>query len=79
MQFQLPKSNYDDSDTFFLYSFLSFFIYLSKFLYACKNSKTTKAINLKFGDIISLYMKLCTCIFGGAIHHLGWGRRTQNL
>ena len=56
MQFQLPKINYDDSHTVL-------FIYLSKSLYGDKNSKTTKGRSLKFGQMISLYMKLCTCIF----------------
>ena len=62
MQFQLPKINYDDFDTFFLH----LFIYLSKFRYADKNSKITKAGNLKLGDIKSLQMKLGTCSIGGA-------------
>ena len=31
-----------------------------------KNSETTKARSLIFGDMISLYIKLCICIFGGA-------------
>ena len=45
-----------------------FFIYLlSKLLYGDKNSETTKARNLNFGQMIrSLYKKLCTCSFGGA-------------
>ena len=34
-----------------------------------KYSKTTKARNLKFGHIISLYMNLCPCSFGGAKSH----------
>ena len=63
MPFQLSKINHDDSDTcFFLYSF----IYLSKSHHGNKNSKTTKARNLKFGQIIGLYMDLCHCNFGGA-------------
>ena len=50
---------------------LSFFLYLfiyllSKSHYGDKNSKITKARNLKFGQMISLNMKLCTCNFGGA-------------
>ena len=45
---------------------LYLFIYLSKLHYGDKNSKTRKARNLKFGDMISLYMKLCACNFGGA-------------
>ena len=53
MQFQLLKLNYDDSDTFFPF----FFIYLS-FFYTLKSSKTTKARNLKFGDMISLLHKV---------------------
>ena len=34
-----------------------------------KNSETTKAMYLKFGDMISLRMKLCTCSFGVATSH----------
>ena len=30
------------------------------------NSETTKARNLKFRDMLSLYMKLSTCILRGA-------------
>ena len=61
MQFQLPKINYDDSDTFF-----SLFIYLfSKSHYDDKNSETTKARNLKFEQMISLYMNLRPSTFGG--------------
>ena len=46
--------------------FLSFFMYLlSKLLSGDKNSETTKARNLKFGQMISLYMKLCICNFEG--------------
>ena len=37
-----------------------------KFHYGDKNSETTKATELKFEAMISLYMKLCTCNFGGA-------------
>ena len=60
MPFQLSKINYDDSSTFF------FFIYLSKSHYGNKNSKTTKARNLKFKQMISLYMNLRPSNFGGA-------------
>ena len=43
MQFQLPKINYDDSDTFL-------FIYLlRKSHFGDKNSETTEARNLKLG------------------------------
>ena len=63
MPFQLSKINYDDSDTFFL----SLFIYLSKSRYGDKDSKTTKARNLKFGQMLSLYMNLCPFNFGGAM------------
>ena len=52
---------YDDSDTFFF--FLSL---LRKSHYGDKYSKTTKARNLKFGQMISLYMNLRPCNFGGA-------------
>ena len=43
-----------------------------------KNSEVTKARNLKFGQIISLYMKLCTCILGGAMS-CGLGQTCQKL
>ena len=59
MQFRLKHLNYDISDPFF------FFIYLFKnFFVANENSETTKRRKLKFGDMISLYMELSTCIFG---------------
>ena len=63
MQFQLPKINHDASDTFFLYLFI-YLLYKSH--YGDKNSETTKARNLKFGQMISLNMKLRTRNFGGA-------------
>ena len=70
MPFQLSKINHDDSDTFFSLFFLSFFvyffIYLSKSHYGNQNSETTKATNLKFGQMISLFMNLRHCNFGGA-------------
>ena len=74
MPFQLSKINYDNSEKFiylFIYLliyffFLSFFIYLSKSHYENKNSKTAKVRNLKFGQMISLYMNLRQCKFGGA-------------
>ena len=66
MSFQLSKINHDDSDTFFF--FISLFIYLfSKSHGGHKNSETTKARNLKFGQMIGLYMDLGTCNFGGAM------------
>ena len=46
----------------------SFFLsLLSKSHYGSKYSKTTKARNLKFGQMISLFMNLCVSIFGGAM------------
>ena len=73
MPFQLSKINHDDSDTFF------FFIYLLSKSHGGDNySKTTKARNLKFGQIINLYMNLCTCNFGGATSR-GLGHRPPNL
>ena len=79
MLFQLSKINHDDSDTFFSF-FIYLFIYLlSKSHGGHKNSKTTKARNLKFGQMIGLYMDLGTCNFRGAtsvlealmfLHHL---------
>ena len=65
MPFQLSKINHDDSNTFFSL-FFSLFIYLSKLHYGNKNSKTTKARNLKFGEKIGLYMDFRHCNFGGA-------------
>ena len=46
-----------------LYLFIYFF---SKSHYGDKYSKTTKARNLKFGHIISLYMNSGHCNFGGS-------------
>ena len=60
MHFQLSKINHDDSDTFFLFIYL-----LSKSHGGDNYSKTTKARNLKFGQIISLYKNLRPCNFGG--------------
>ena len=52
---------------FFLYLFIYLFIYsLSKSHYGDKYTKTTKARNLKSGQMISLYMNLRHCNFGGA-------------
>ena len=54
-------------DTFL---FLYIFIYLlSKSPYGDKNAETTKARNLKFGQMMILYMKLCACNVGGATSH----------
>ena len=49
----------------FNYLFTYSFTYLRTFFYRDKNSEATKARNLKFGDMINLYMKLRTYIFGG--------------
>ena len=46
--------------------FFSLFIFLSKLHYWNKNSETTTARNLKFGQMIGLYMDLRCCSFGGA-------------
>ena len=46
--------------------FFYLFIYLIKSHGGDNYAKTTKARNLKFGQIISLYMNLSTCNFGGA-------------
>ena len=46
--------------------FFSFLIYLSESHGGDNCSKTTKARNLKFGQIISLYMNLRPSNFGGA-------------
>ena len=70
MLFQLSKINHDDSDTFFIYL-------LSK-SHGGDNSKTTKARNLKFGQIISQYMNLRPCIFGGATSR-GFGHMHPKL
>ena len=45
---------------------LYLFIYISKSRYGNKNSETTKARNLKLGQMIGLYMDLRHCNFGGA-------------
>ena len=42
------------------------FIYLSKSRYGNKNSETTKARNLKFGQMIGLFMDYHHCNFEGA-------------
>ena len=54
----------------FIYSFILFFIYLfiyllSKSHYGNRYSKTTKARNLKFGWMMSLYMNLRPSNFKG--------------
>ena len=64
MPFQLSKIDHDDSDIFYLFIYL--FNLFSKSHYGDKYSKTTKARNLNFGQIISLYMNLRTFNFGGA-------------
>ena len=80
MPFQLSKINHDDSDTFFfIYLFMYLFIYLfSKSRGGGNYSKTTKARNLKFGQVINLYMNLCICNFGGAMSR-GLGHMPPNL
>ena len=82
MQFQLPGSNYDNSDAFFSF-FLNFlfvsFSFYKELCFRNKNSKTTKARNLKFGDMISLYMKLFAPALLEALLHVVWGRRAKNL
>ena len=65
MSFQLSKINHDDSDSFFFFIYL-FINLFSKSHGGHKNSETTKARNLKFGQMIGIYMDLCTCNFGGA-------------
>ena len=51
---------------FVIYLFFYLFIYLlSKSHYGDKNFETTKARNLKLGQMISLNMKLRTRNFGG--------------
>ena len=68
MQFQLQNLNYNNSETFFsLFLFFFFFFHsIKNYFIRHKNSKTIIARNLKLGDMVSLYMKLRTCIFGGA-------------
>ena len=46
--------------------FILFAYLLSKSHYGDKYSKTTKVSDLKFGQMISLYMKLCASNFGDA-------------
>ena len=59
--------------------FFSSFIYLlSKSHYGEKYSETTKARNLKFGQMISLYMNLRLSNFGGATSH-GLGQMHPKL
>ena len=78
------KKNHDNSDSFFssyIYLFIPLFICLfilfinliNKLHYDDKNSESTKPRNLKLGQMISLYIKLCTCNFGGTRHVL-WGK-----
>ena len=75
MPFQLSKINHDDSDTFYVFIclFISLFIYLfiysNKSHYGNKISETTRARNLKFGQMTGLFMDLRHCIFGGATPH----------
>ena len=57
--------------TLFFSLFICLFIYLFVYLFSKshsghKNSETTKARNLKFGQMISLYTNLRHCNFGGA-------------
>ena len=63
MPFQLSKINHDDFDTFFSL-FIYLFINLSKSHGGDNYSKTTKARNFNFGQIISLYMNLLPSNFG---------------
>ena len=49
-----------------LFFLLLFFLSIKNFFIRHKNSKTTKPRNSKFGNTVSPYAKLCTCIFGGA-------------
>ena len=50
----------------FIYSLIYFYISLFKQItFLEKNSETTKARNLKFGQMIGLYMDLRHCNFGG--------------
>ena len=51
---------------FIYFLFIYLFICLSKSHYGNKNSETTKTRNLKFGQMIGLYMDLRNCNFGGA-------------
>ena len=52
--------------TLFFSFFFYLFIYSSKSHYGNKNFETTKARNLKFGQMINLYMNLRHCNFGDA-------------
>ena len=84
MPFQLSKINHDDYDPFFfslfsdLFIFVYLFIYFSKPHYGNKTSETTKVRNLKFGQIISLYMNLRPSDFGGATSR-GFGHMHPKL
>ena len=77
MPFHLSKKSFDDSDTFFL--FIHLFIYLLKQITLWEqNSETTKARNLKFGQIIGLCMDLGHAILE-TLRHVVWSRCTLNL
>ena len=55
--------------------FFTLFIYLlSKLHYGDKNSETTKARNLKFRQLIGLFMNLRPSNFGGATSRGCWRR-----
>ena len=72
MPFQLSKIKHDDSDTFL-------FIYLSKSHYGNKNSETTKARNLKFGQMIGVYTRTFVTAILEALRLVVWGICTLNL
>ena len=58
--------------------FFHFAYLLNKSHYGEKYSETTKARNLKFGQMISLYMNLHLSNFGGATSH-GLGQMHPKL
>ena len=63
---------------FALFISVFFFFFLLRTFCCVQNSKTAVARNLKFGDMMSLYMK-CTPAFLEAWGYLVWGKRAQNL
>ena len=72
-RYYFPREN---KHLYSIFLFLFFFLLQTFFMY--KTFEITTARNLKFGDIISLYIKLCSSIFGGT-KLCGLGKRIHNL
>ena len=60
MPLQVLILNYDDSDTFLIYSFKQISLWRKKL----RNYHSQKLEIWRY-SMISLYIKLCTCVFGG--------------